>query len=77
MLKARPYVELALAAVLAILTITTILWPNWIEYLTGFEPDQDSGQLERVIVAVGAASAVVSVGLSRRDFRRARTAYTI
>lgn len=75
-MKAKPYLELILAAVFAVLTLATIIWPIWIELLTGVEPDEGSGQLERVIVAVFAVMAVLTVSLSRRDFRRARAAGT-
>jgi hypothetical protein len=65
-----------LAGIFAALTIVTVIWPMWIENLTGLEPDQGSSQLERLIVALLAALAVLTVFVSRRDFRRARSIST-
>lgn len=69
--KAKPYFEMTLAAVLAALAVATSIWPIWIENLTGLEPDAGSGQVERIIVAVFAILSVLALTVSRRDFRRA------
>lgn len=70
-MKAKPYLEMTLAAIFAALTVATIVWPMWIENLTGLEPDAGSGQLERTIVAVFAMLSVLALTVSRRDFGRA------
>jgi xanthine/uracil permease len=75
-MKAKPYLEVTLAAVFAALTIGTILWPAWIESLTGLEPDGGSGALERLLVALFAIITVVALTRSQRYFRRARVEST-
>jgi hypothetical protein len=39
-----------LAAFCGILALLTIVWPDWIEALTGFDPDQHDGTVEWLIV---------------------------
>lgn len=70
-MKSRPYLEISLASVFAALTVATIIWPMWIENLTGFEPDAGSGQLERTVVAVFAMLSVLALTAAQRDFGRA------
>ena len=68
----RPRLEAAVAAISAGLALLTLFWPDWIERLTGLEPDEGSGMLEWAIV-IGLAVGAVGVGLlARRDFRLAR-----
>ena len=61
-------------AVLAVLTgglgIITIFWHDWIEILTGWDPDHRGGGLEvAMIVALFAVSVTCAV-LVRRTYRR-------
>jgi hypothetical protein len=64
--------------ILGILTGVTLLWPRWIESLTGLEPDAGSGEVEWGIVAMFAVLALAAGLLARRDYRladlRSRTA---
>jgi H+/Cl- antiporter ClcA len=70
MLRAR--IEAGLAIVATVLTIVTLLWPTWIESLTGLEPDAGTGETEWWLAFVFAAIAAVLVLLARRDFKMAR-----
>jgi hypothetical protein len=74
MLRAR--VEACLAIIAATLTIVTMLWPTWIESLTGFEPDGGNGEAEWLLTFVFAAIAALSALLARRDYRSARSQRT-
>jgi hypothetical protein len=65
----RTRVEAVLAAVLAVAALATLVWPTWIENLTGFEPDGGTGETEWWLVAVLAVAAVCSAALSFRDLR--------
>ena len=74
MRKAR--FEMVLASVFALLTIATLIWPNWIEVVSGIEPDRGSGEAERWVWAVFAGVAVLATVLSRRDYRAAKRRLT-
>jgi hypothetical protein len=67
----RPRLETALALLFGALAVVTLVWPNWIESLTGLDPDQESGAAEWGIVAVLGIMALAAALLARRDYRRA------
>ena len=66
----RSRLEAAAALLLAVSTIVTIIWPDWIERLTGLEPDHGSGSAEWGLVALFGALSVIAAGFSRRDYVR-------
>jgi hypothetical protein len=70
MLRVR--VEGVLALVFAVLAVVTLIWPTWIESLTGLEPDAGTGESEWWIVLVFGLGAVGAAALARSDHRRAR-----
>jgi membrane protein implicated in regulation of membrane protease activity len=76
MLRVR--LETILVLILAVLTGATLLWPTWIELLTGATPDLGSGDAEWGLVLVFAVSTVALAALAARDHRivvhRARAA---
>ena len=64
----------AIAAVLtAALAVLTSIAPDWIEMLTGTDPDHGDGSTEVLIVAILALLCVASSLLAWLDHRRART----
>ena len=69
-LRRRLRIEVVLAGISAALCILTLVFPEWIEALTGLEPDAGSGALEWIVAGVFLAAAVVSAVLARRDYRR-------
>lgn len=69
-LRRRLRVEVVLALVSAVLCALTLVSPEWIEELTGLEPDAGSGALEWIVAGVLLVAAVVSAALARRDYRR-------
>ena len=70
MIKAR--IEVVLAGAFTGLAVLTALWPQWIEELTGLEPDAGSGVVEWAIVVVLAGLAATATVLARSNLRRAR-----
>ena len=50
-----------------ILGILTIFWRDWIEVLTGWDPDQHNGTVEWVVV-VGLLAVAVVMGLAARRY---------
>jgi hypothetical protein len=65
-------VEAVTAALFAVITGVTVLWPDWIERLTILEPDAGSGSAEWGLVLASGAVAVIAATLARRDYLRWR-----
>jgi hypothetical protein len=72
--RVRFWFEAGLASFCGFLAILTLFWRDWIEALTGFDPDHHSGSFEWAIVA-GLALTGILVGLAARsEWRRPRAA---
>lgn len=67
--KARFGVETGTASCAGGLGILTVFWHDWIEALTGWDPDHHNGSLEWLIVAALLFVAVVSGALARREWK--------
>jgi hypothetical protein len=63
--KVRIRLEIAVAAGAAGLGILTIFWHDWIEALTGWDPDQHSGSAEWAAV-IGLLAIAAGMGLAAR-----------
>jgi hypothetical protein len=70
-LKIRARLEFAVSVVAGILGILTIFWHDWIEALTGWDPDQHSGAVEWTIVALLLTVSVLVGLVGRRDWKLA------
>ena len=66
-------VETAVALAAGILGILTIFWHDWIELLTGRDPDRHNGGAEWILV-VGLLAVAVTLGLAARHHWRLLTA---
>jgi hypothetical protein len=44
--RRRFWVETVLASIVGILCVITPIWPDWIEILSGWDPDQHDGSVE-------------------------------
>lgn len=65
----RVRLEAAVALVAGALGIMTAFWHDWIEALTGWDPDHHNGSVEWIIVA-GLLLVAVAIGLvARRHWR--------
>jgi hypothetical protein len=73
-LRARFWLETALALLCGFLALLTSFWRDWIEALTGFDPDHRSGSLEWAIVGGLVLVCVVGAALARAERRRPRVA---
>lgn len=67
--KVRISFETAIALFAGILGILTVFWHDWIEGLSGLDPDQHSGAFEWLIVVVLLGTAAALGGVARRDWR--------
>ena len=68
-LKIRVRLEMAVALATGMLGLLTVFWPDWIEMLTGRDPDQHNGSVEWLLVAGLLVVAVATSLLARRDWR--------
>lgn len=67
--KVRIGLETAIASLAGALGVLTIFWHDWIEGLTGWDPDHHNGTFEWLIVAgLLVVAAVVGI-IARRDWR--------
>jgi MFS superfamily sulfate permease-like transporter len=69
--RRRFWLELALAILSSTLLLLTLVWRDWIERLTGLDPDSGSGSVEWAIVAALLALAVWLITLATREWRAA------
>jgi hypothetical protein len=54
--------------------VLTIFWPDWIEALTGYDPDQHAGLVEWLIVIALLSTAPYWSLTARAEWRRPRPA---
>lgn len=71
--RRRFWVETAAATVGLILTVITLVLPDWIEVVLGVDPDGGSGAVEWILVGIAAAVTVVASLAARRELRFAAT----
>lgn len=71
--RKRFWVEAGAAALSGLLGLLTLVWPDWIEEIFGWDPDQHSGAYEWLIVALLAVVAVGSAVIARIEWRRSIT----
>jgi undecaprenyl pyrophosphate phosphatase UppP len=69
--KLRARLEMVFASCAGILGVLTIFWHDWIEALTGWDPDHHNGSVEWIIVVALLAIAVGIGLLARRDWKLA------
>jgi hypothetical protein len=62
--------EVALATIGATLFVLTLIYPRWIEALTGLEPDSGSGAAEFLVAGAFLLMAICSSVLAWRTRRR-------
>ena len=69
--RKRFYVETVIAGVAGVMGIVTVFWHDWIEALTGWDPDHHNGSAEWVII-VGLLLIAAVLGIAARvEWRRA------
>jgi len=73
-LERRFWLEACVAAISGSLSLTTLLWPDWIEIVFGWDPDQHNGTMELTIVAGLLLLTIVMLVAARRSWRRLRLA---
>ncbi|MDQ1683747.1 MAG: hypothetical protein QOC82_484 [Frankiaceae bacterium] len=65
----RTTVESALGLAAGLLALVTVVWPDWIELLTGIDPDHHNGSIE-LFVVVALFTIAASLGADIYRLRR-------
>ena len=63
-------IETTVAILTGALGIITIFWHDWIEILTGWDPDHHNGGVEVGLIVALLAMSVTCAVLARRTYRR-------
>lgn len=71
--RTRAGIETAIAMFAGLLGIVTVFWHDWIEAVTGWDPDHHNGSAEWLIV-VALLTAAAGIGLLARHHWRALAA---
>jgi hypothetical protein len=71
--RIRLWVETGLAALCGFLAILTLFTRDWIEALTGFDPDNHNGSFEWMIVAALMPLCILFSIAARADWRHLRS----
>jgi uncharacterized membrane protein len=64
------WIEIGLAAITGLLALITPVFPDWIEFVSGWDPDQHDGSVERMIVLGLFVATIVMVALAAIEWRR-------
>jgi uncharacterized membrane protein len=64
------WVEAGLAAITGVLAIITPFFPDWIEAVSGWDPDQHDGSVEWMIVIGLFVITVALIAAARLEWRR-------
>lgn len=75
-LRLRFWLELAFSTASAVSLLLTLVWMEWIEILTGLDPDNHSGSAEWTIAGASALATILFAVLSRLEWQRPAPAQT-
>jgi hypothetical protein len=73
-LRIRFWFEAVTAVCASCVALLTLVWPDWIEFLFGVDPDHGSGRLESALVVGLAVAAVAASAATRVEWRRSHAA---
>ena len=68
--RRRFRIEIGLAAITGVLALITPIFPDWIEFLSGWDPDQHDGSVERMIVVGLFLISALIFALAAVEWRR-------
>jgi ABC-type uncharacterized transport system permease subunit len=63
------WVEIGLASIAGLLAPITSIFPDWIEFVSGWDPDQHDGSVERMIVVGLFIVTIVMAALAAIEWR--------
>jgi hypothetical protein len=68
----RFWLEIGMATFTAILFVITLVWPEWIEMVFHFSPDEGDGSFERLIVGFFLLATIILSLLGRYEWKIAQ-----
>ena len=68
--RRRFWIELAIGSLAGLLALITPIFPDWIEVISGWDPDQHDGSVESLIVIGLFIVTLVICGLALAEWRR-------
>jgi hypothetical protein len=71
-IRARFWFEAGLTSLCGFLAVLTGFWQDWIEALTGFDPDHHNASFEWMIVAGLFLACILAFFAARAEWRRPR-----
>jgi hypothetical protein len=74
-IRLRFWFESGLSAISGGLALLTLFSQDWIEAITGFDPDQHDGSVERTLVGLLIVLSIVLAVLGRKEWRRSRSPF--
>ncbi len=69
-LSPRFWIEIGLASITGLLAVITPVFPDWIEFVSGWDPDQHDGSVERLIVVGLFLVTAAILALAAIEWRR-------
>jgi hypothetical protein len=64
------WVEAISASLTGLLALITLITPDWIEFVSGWDPDQHDGSVEQLILVGACLIAAVTFALAVIEWRR-------
>jgi uncharacterized membrane protein len=71
------WIEVGLAAITGLLALITPIFPDWIEFVSGWDPDQHDGSVERMIVVGLFIVTIAMVASATVEWRRTPVAASL
>jgi polyferredoxin len=73
-LQRRLWLKTFIGAVTGVLSVVTPIWPDWIEAVSGWDPDQHDGSAEWMIVTVLLIVTVTMLAMVAREWQQLKVA---
>ena len=64
------WIEIGLGAITGLLALITPIFPDWIEFVSGWDPDQHDGSVEWMIAGGLLLITLAISGLARSEWKR-------